>query len=161
MNASSLIDRIFFVPYSFLGCSAVCLHVHIIIPSGTGYNARSICVYDLCIMADVFPHFQQELHCVIVASTVVEGVLIRPPCALITNFWINKFEPRLVTEGCTLATMFPCFGLPLNFVCMFLMALFQTLVCVFMTTLCISNHQLLFPRRLVFFKRKPHMVLSS
>jgi hypothetical protein len=34
-------------------------------------------------------------------------------------------------------------------------------VCVFMTTLCISNHQLLFSRRLVFFKRKPHMVLSS
>ena len=145
MNASSLIDRIFFVPYSFLGCSAVCLHVHIIIPSGTGYNARSICVYDLCIMADVFPHFQ-EVHCVIVASTV-EGVPTRSHCAVITNFWMHKFEPRKVTEGCTLATKFPCFGLPLNFVCMFLMALFQTLVFVFMTTCRISNQQLWFPCR--------------
>ncbi len=49
-------------------------------------------------MADVFPYFQ-EVHCVIIASTV-EGVPIRPPYALITNFWIHKFEPRSSIEVC-------------------------------------------------------------
>ncbi len=104
-----------------------------------------------------FPHFQEEVSCLIV-TPAVQGVPISSSCALITTFWIHKSEPRLVIDFCTLATMFPRFGLPLNFVCMFSLALFDTSLCVFMTTLCISNHESWLPCRLVFFKRKPHMV---
>jgi hypothetical protein len=86
-------------------------------PSGTGFNAGSVYVYDLCIVADVFPHFQ-EVICLYFTSTL-EGVLISSSGALIITFWIHKFEQNLFLEVHTWARMFLCFCLLLNFVCKF------------------------------------------
>ncbi len=66
-----------------------CSHHH---PSGAGFYAWYVCVYNLSILANVVPHFQ-EVNSLLVTSAV-EGVLMSSG-SLITTFWIGNMFLQL------------------------------------------------------------------
>ena len=100
--------------------------------------------------------FLLHIYCIGCVDTFLNWCWI----LLKTRYLMSKVKLHC-QYACDWARQLDFISLPLNFVCMFLIALLRRSVCVFTTIIRIPSHQFWVPLMFVCFMINPHIVLSS
>ncbi len=96
--------------------------------------------------------FHHHIHCIVCVDMRLIG------CWILLKKGIGWMSKSSIVSMLASARQCNFISLPLNFVCMFLIALLRRSVWVSTTIFCIPSHQFSVPRMFVCFMMNPHIV---